>query len=247
MKKVFLFLAFIAIAVFTSAQDVIITTDSKKIDAKIVEVSPTEIKYKEIDNLDGPLFVLPVSKINSIIYSNGKVQTFSQNEVAPAPTPAPAPNVVRNPYQIQKGDDGFYYLGDSKMDEAAYLEFIKNNCPAAWNSYNKGKKLWVSGWALLGGGIVIEAIGIGIYKAGLSSIYSNPRDNSGVILAYTGIAEMAIGGVMTVGSIPCLIIGGIKKNNSHEVYNEECIRQTAYVVEFGLQASHNGLGLAMKF
>lgn len=67
------------------AQDVIVTNDAQKIDAKIVEVSKTEIKYKEADNFDGPIFVLPTSDINSIIYSNGKVTLYntSQKEELP--------------------------------------------------------------------------------------------------------------------------------------------------------------------
>jgi hypothetical protein len=34
------------------AQDIIVTIDAKKIEAKIIEVSKSEIKYKEQDNWD---------------------------------------------------------------------------------------------------------------------------------------------------------------------------------------------------
>lgn len=60
------------------AQDVIITIDAQKIEAKIMEVSKSEIKYKELDNLDGPLFTLATSDINTIIYANGKVVLYNQ-------------------------------------------------------------------------------------------------------------------------------------------------------------------------
>ena len=60
--------------------DVIITTDAQQMEAKIIEVSKTEIKYKERDNLDGPTFVLNTQDINSIIYSNGKVSVYKQPE-----------------------------------------------------------------------------------------------------------------------------------------------------------------------
>ena len=60
------------------AQDIIITADAQKIEAKILEVSKTEIKYKEQDNLDGPTFVLETKEIHSIIYSNGKVVLYDQ-------------------------------------------------------------------------------------------------------------------------------------------------------------------------
>lgn len=74
------------------AQDIIVTTDAKKIDAKIIEVSKSEIRYKEKDYLDGPTFVISTDEISSIIYANGKVVLYSQPS-APAPKPAPEPEV----------------------------------------------------------------------------------------------------------------------------------------------------------
>ena len=64
------------------AQDIIVTTDSKKIEAKILEVSDTEIKYKEKDYLDGPTFVMSTNKISSVLYSNGKVVLYNQSPAA---------------------------------------------------------------------------------------------------------------------------------------------------------------------
>ena len=63
-------------SVLLMAADVIITNDSRKIDARILEVSKTEIKYKEVSNPDGPTFILSTDEISSVIYSNGTVQVF---------------------------------------------------------------------------------------------------------------------------------------------------------------------------
>lgn len=60
------------------SQDIIVTTDAQKIEAKILEVSKHEIKYKEKDNLNGPTFVLETNEISSILYSNGKVVLYNQ-------------------------------------------------------------------------------------------------------------------------------------------------------------------------
>ena len=60
------------------AQDIIVTTDAKKIEAQILEVSKSEIKYKEYDNLDGPTFIISTDEISSIIYKNGKVVLYNQ-------------------------------------------------------------------------------------------------------------------------------------------------------------------------
>ena len=62
------------------AQDIIVTTDAKKIEAQILEVSKSEIKYKEYDNLDGPTFIISTDEISSVLYKNGKVVLYKQSE-----------------------------------------------------------------------------------------------------------------------------------------------------------------------
>ena len=74
-----LFISVVLIATITvAAQDIIVTKDAKKIDAKILEVSKSEIKYKEADNLDGPTFILTTDEIKSVIYANGHVQLYEE-------------------------------------------------------------------------------------------------------------------------------------------------------------------------
>lgn len=62
------------------AQDVIVTKQSERIDAKILKVTDSEIEYKRQNNLDGPTFTLSTSKIATIIFSNGDVQAYNVNE-----------------------------------------------------------------------------------------------------------------------------------------------------------------------
>lgn len=59
------------------AQDVIVTQESELIEADILEISETEVKYKKHSNPTGPTFVLSTAKISSIIYANGDVQAFN--------------------------------------------------------------------------------------------------------------------------------------------------------------------------
>lgn len=85
MKKFLSSVILIILACVTaSAQDIIVTKDSERIDAKILEVSDTEVSYKKTGYVEGPTFVMKTSEISSIIYSNGDVQTFnfvSQDEI----------------------------------------------------------------------------------------------------------------------------------------------------------------------
>lgn len=78
MKKILSIFTISLLSVCVYAQDIIVTDKAQKIDAKILEVSTSEIRYKELDNLDGPTFILHVDEINSIIYANGKVVLYNQ-------------------------------------------------------------------------------------------------------------------------------------------------------------------------
>ena len=80
MRKLFT-LATLVTTICCFAQDIIVTNKAQKIDAKILEVTSSEIRYKELDNLDGPVFILRADEIKSIIYANGKVVLYNQQQV----------------------------------------------------------------------------------------------------------------------------------------------------------------------
>lgn len=85
MKRLILLSVVLFTVVLLHAQDIIITMDAQKIEAKIYEVSKTEIRYKKKNNMDGPMFVLPTSDISSIIYANGEVTVYNKVEEAAKP------------------------------------------------------------------------------------------------------------------------------------------------------------------
>lgn len=62
------------------AQDVITKSNGDDINAKIIEITQTEIKYKKFDNLDGPIFTLPINDIFMVKYENGSKEIFNQND-----------------------------------------------------------------------------------------------------------------------------------------------------------------------
>jgi len=79
MKRFFVFAALCLFAggVFSAnALDLIILRDGNVIEAKVMEISPTEIRYRRADNLNGPLRVIPVASVLSIRYENGTVEQF---------------------------------------------------------------------------------------------------------------------------------------------------------------------------
>ena len=88
------------LCIAASAQDIIITTDSKRIESKIEEVGTDYIKYRKISNPNGPLFVMPASEIKLIVYANGEVQTYEKEEVQAAPQPT-APETSKSITELQ--------------------------------------------------------------------------------------------------------------------------------------------------
>ena len=215
------------------------------------------MKYRKADNLNGPLFVIKADQIASIIYSNGTVSVFEKKKEEPKQQ-APARIAAYGAYDmfggymlsgaivpeyqpgmmIRKSDD-FYFLGDIRMDERQYLEYIRYNCQEAWDSYQTGSRLWGAGWGLFGAGTGLFVAGLELYLIGMSGKIDYDMTTAGAVL-------LSFGSISLSGCIPLLVVGSIKRNNSHEVYNESCAtKQTA--LDFQLQASQNGLGIAMKF
>lgn len=94
MKKTIVFLIFMSIVLIHSAtaQDQIIFRNGNIIDARVLEISPTEIKYRRIDNLDGPVIVISVSDVLTIRYENGTTHIFSDSQTAQERTPGLDPD-----------------------------------------------------------------------------------------------------------------------------------------------------------
>ena len=62
MKRVILSLIAVCSTLISFSQDVIVTVDEQQIQAKILEISNTEIKYLDYNNQDGPIYVLTRSQ-----------------------------------------------------------------------------------------------------------------------------------------------------------------------------------------
>lgn len=78
----------ISIATTLSAQDIIIFTNGSEHEAKIVEVSDAEVKYKTWNNLEGPTWVKKTNDIFMIKYENGTKQVFEKRNVPQQANPS---------------------------------------------------------------------------------------------------------------------------------------------------------------
>lgn len=56
--------------------DVIVLNDGTHLDVLLLEVADKQVKYRKINNQEGPIFVKEITNIASIIYSNGEKENF---------------------------------------------------------------------------------------------------------------------------------------------------------------------------
>ena len=80
MKNLLLFILFVCSSNIIKAQDTLSTRYGETILVKVIEVGTTEVKYKKLDNLNGPDFSMLKSDLLIIKYENGTSEKFSKEE-----------------------------------------------------------------------------------------------------------------------------------------------------------------------
>jgi hypothetical protein len=74
-----------------NAQDLIALRNGDVIEARVTEISPSEVRYKRFDHLNGPTIVIPVADVLSIRYENGTVEIPGSAPSASRPSSPPPP------------------------------------------------------------------------------------------------------------------------------------------------------------
>lgn len=121
--------ALIILSLATYAQDIIVTTDARKIEAKIIEVSKSTIRYKESDNLEGPTFILGTDEISSVIYSNGKVVLYNQSSQEQTTTEVPDAGTSSQPADTASSTHIIYTASEFHEDTLPAFSYTKVNVP----------------------------------------------------------------------------------------------------------------------
>ena len=77
MKYILLFILFVCSSNIIEAQDTLSMRSGETILVKVIEVGTSEVKYKKLDNLNGPVFSMLKSDLLIIKYENGTKDDFS--------------------------------------------------------------------------------------------------------------------------------------------------------------------------
>ncbi len=79
MKKILSSLVLMLTAIAVARAQDIITTRNGEIEAKVLEITSTTVRYKRFNNLEGPTYSLSTKQILTIQYENGDVDTFNSS------------------------------------------------------------------------------------------------------------------------------------------------------------------------
>mgnify|MGYP003307498537 FL=1 len=159
-------------------------------------------------------------------------QRMFHEEVKEEPIIETKLELIRHTAQEQKllGIEKYSY-GSTQMDEKAFCLFMQQNNREAYLKYIQSKPLIPAGWVLLGGGTALMAC----------AIYATCDGIDGMMACCYSIGVCALG-----ASIPLLSVGYTRQKNAIKMFNEQnSIQEPA--LSLNLQASQNGVGLALSF
>lgn len=69
-------------------------------------------------------------------------------------------------YYVSALSGNYYSYRGQTLDEKAYMNFLRNNCPEAFAQHRKGRVMAISGWVAFSAGLAMTAVGAGLIVAG---------------------------------------------------------------------------------
>ncbi len=77
--KLLLITCLTLISIAVQAQDKIYRKNGKVLEVKLIEIGSSEVKYRNFNEPDGPIYILETDRIKKIVSADGKEQTFKEN------------------------------------------------------------------------------------------------------------------------------------------------------------------------
>ena len=223
----------VAEAVKINAQNLFVT--AKLLDVETARTIVTEMLEINTDHMQQGCMILAKK-----MFSNKRELDFG---TAPA-----GPQLVINSKNNQRllGFEKYSY-GDSQMDEQAFRNFLRNHSPEIYINYMKSQSYIKAGWSLFGVGTTALAVGGIIFTLTNFDIHIIRNDQyTSFDEEYFSYGVMSVGAALTVASVPILCVGYKQQKNAINKFNEQNSRQQTPIT-LNLQASQNGIGLALNF
>jgi len=261
MKKLLSLIIIIIINCSIKAQDIMITKDGQKIEAKIEEVGIETIKYKKYNNQSGAAYLILKSDIASILFENGEVEVFSQEVQKPISPKAQKPISPKAQKPIspkaqkpisQEAQKLYSHLQQPfnkiGLDDKGMLAFFEvNNFPEYYNRFKAACGRSRTGEIILCTGTNLSALGFSFLMVGL--IVKNYDYQVNWIIA--GTTFMSFGQIIQIAGISITAKAGAKKREIKDTFAMEYfgeVRKYSYQPKLNLGITQNGgVGLTLKF
>jgi hypothetical protein len=207
MKNIILLLSIIILSVSQSlAQDRLFFLNGDETDVKITEISSSEVKYKRLDNLEGPSFSTLKTELFMIKYANGDKEMITAQTAEPVPTEQ-EDYTTNNAEQTSPSSNSESGLSSAVVvtdqPSSASLSNVDKWGRTQEDNMRLYKKKLVKGGVLLGVGGVMIIPGIILFaranqfeNAGLDG---DPLRIGGALLSVGGLA-MLVAGSAIMGS-----------------------------------------------
>lgn len=203
-------------------QDTLYMKSGIKIPSQIIEISPLEVKYKKLDNIDGPTFVTHNADINLIKYKNGAVDTIRvQSSSNPVVKSTPVVPKVIDPHPPIYAQ-GMFYKYDGRRIKAKEMHSIlgKMNDPELNLHIKKAKT--AKGLEYIGY-LAIPTFVFGLGYTGFALINNELDGATGVYyMSYgPGAASLAVAAASLATSITFKVVGKKHNQKAIDLYNEK--------------------------
>ena len=134
-----------------------------------------------------------------------------------------------------------YIVDQQVMNSRAYMGYLKNTCPEAYDTYRSGYVTAMTGWGLFSAGPVLSLC------VGLPVILSACKcaDEAQASL-HAGVSSVlfALGSGAFISGVTCLAVGYARMHKGATLYNHQCTNPTTY---WSLQSTSDGVGIAFHF
>ena len=213
MKNIILFITITIITVSSAlAQDRLFFLTGDETDVKITEITSSEVKYKRLDNLEGPTFSTLKSELFMVKYANGEKEMMTSQADEAATQPA----AINTEQENVTTDIPTSSTPSSGLNSAV----VVTNKPTSTTTSNTDKwgrteaenrslykKKIVKGGVVLGVGGAMAIPGVVLF--GLATRYDAAGGNTNVADTYR-----IAGALLTVGGAAMIIAGAAVMGSS---------------------------------
>lgn len=205
-----------------SAQDTIVLRNNTSFECQVVEISKENVRYKKMDNLEGPDYVLGRWEVSRIIYKNGTKDIFEHIDSV---------KIVRVvdtiPLPLDYTNSGIWQAG-KKLSPKVVKELMQFDS-LALHSYKSGRSIRTVGSVISIPSAVALGWSLGRWIGG--------GEVNGTILG--------IGILGTVAGIGISTFGDADVKKSVRLFNESVKKRAGTSLELGL--TNNGVGFCLQF